>query len=59
MAAAMREGKATKVTMPGPTLADGLAVPTVGPRSFEVLRPRVDKLVTVSEKDSSSRFSDW
>ena len=53
MAAAMREGKATKVTMPGPTLADGLAVPTVGPRSFEVLRPRVDKLVTVSEKDIS------
>jgi ornithine cyclodeaminase/alanine dehydrogenase-like protein (mu-crystallin family) len=39
--------------MPGPTLADGLAVPAVGPRSFEVLRTRVDKLVTVSEKDIS------
>jgi threonine dehydratase len=53
MAAAMEAGEVVKVTMPGPTLADGLAVPAVGPRSFEVLRTRVDKLVTVSEKDIS------
>ena len=53
MAAAMEAGEVVKVTMPGPTLADGLAVPTVGPRSFEVCRNRVDKLVTVSEKDIS------
>ena len=52
MAAAMAAGKVVKVPT-APTLADGLAVPTVGPRSFEVLRPRVDKLVTVSEKDIS------
>jgi len=53
MAAAMEAGEVVPVTMPGPTLMDGLAVPTVGPRSFEVLRPRVDKLVTVSEKELS------
>ena len=53
MAAAMEAGEVVKVVMPGPTLADGLAVPAVGPRSFEVLRTRVDKLVTVSEKDIS------
>ena len=52
MAAAMAAGQVVKVPT-APTLADGLAVPTVGPRSFEVLRPRVDKLVTVSEKDIS------
>jgi threonine dehydratase len=40
-------GFPVKVVMPGPTLADGLAVPTVGPRSFEVLKPRVDRLVQV------------
>jgi len=33
-----------------PTLGDGLAVPTVGPHSFEVARKYVDKVVTVSEK---------
>jgi threonine dehydratase len=53
VAAAMEAGEVVKVVMPGPTLADGLAVPTVGPRSFEVCRNRVDKLVTVSEKDIS------
>ena len=53
MAAAFAAGKVVKFDMPGPTLADGLAVPTVGPRSFEVCRPRVDKLVTVSERDIS------
>ena len=52
MAAAMAAGEVVKVPT-SPTLADGLAVPTVGPRSFEVLRPRVDKLVTVSEQDIS------
>ncbi|MGB1592976.1 MAG: hypothetical protein ACPIOQ_09505 [Promethearchaeia archaeon] len=31
-------------------MAPGLAVPTVGPHSFEVARKYVDKVVTVSEK---------
>lgn len=33
-----------------PTLADGLAVPCVGPHAFEVARHYVDRVVTVSEK---------
>ena len=33
------------------TLADGLAVPTVGPRSFETVRNLIDELVLVSESD--------
>lgn len=32
-----------------PTLGDGLAVPTVGPRAFEIARKVVDKVVTVDE----------
>lgn len=33
-----------------PTLADGLAVPTVGPRSFAIARERVDRVVLVNEE---------
>ncbi|AIE87416.1 threonine ammonia-lyase [Fimbriimonas ginsengisoli] len=32
-----------------PTLGDGLAVPTVGPRAFEIARKVVDRTVTVDE----------
>ncbi len=34
-----------------PTLADGLAVPRVGDTAFAVARSRVDRVVTVREKD--------
>eukprot|EP00056_Hartaetosiga_gracilis_P011771 m.180589 g.180589 ORF g.180589 m.180589 type:complete len:460 (-) comp13577_c0_seq6:3048-4427(-) len=46
---AMKAGKPvpTKVV---PTLADGLAVPTVGANAFHALRKRVDKTVVVKEK---------
>lgn len=33
-----------------PTLADGLAVPMVGPRAFALARPTVERVVTVSEE---------
>mmetsp|Transcript_32078 Transcript_32078/g.67861 ORF Transcript_32078/g.67861 Transcript_32078/m.67861 type:complete len:520 (+) Transcript_32078:306-1865(+) len=36
-----------------PTLADGLAVPTVGPHAFEVARHYVDECVTCTEKEVS------
>ncbi|KAL9190256.1 hypothetical protein ACHAXT_007467 [Thalassiosira profunda] len=50
--AALEAGKPvpTKVT---PTLADGLAVPTVGPHAFEVARHYVDECVTCTEKEVS------
>ncbi len=47
--AAMEAGKPVRVDMQ-PTLADGLAVPMVGARSFEIARRRVDRMVTVSEE---------
>lgn len=34
-----------------PTLADGLAVPVVGPHAFEVARHYVDECVTATEKE--------
>jgi threonine dehydratase len=37
------------MTEVSPTLADGLAVPKVGPRSFEVARRRIDRMVIVEE----------
>mmetsp|Transcript_53453 Transcript_53453/g.78244 ORF Transcript_53453/g.78244 Transcript_53453/m.78244 type:complete len:580 (+) Transcript_53453:69-1808(+) len=46
---ALAAGKPVAVTVM-PTLGDGLAVPCVGPHSFEVARKYVDKVVTVSEK---------
>ncbi|MEK6700967.1 MAG: pyridoxal-phosphate dependent enzyme, partial [Planctomycetota bacterium] len=42
-------GKVTTVQAK-PTLADGLAVPTIGARSFDIARTRVDRVVTVSEE---------
>ena len=46
---ALKMGKPSPAAV-SPTLGDGLAVPTVGPHSFEVARKYVDKVVTVSEK---------
>mmetsp|Transcript_2157 Transcript_2157/g.3210 ORF Transcript_2157/g.3210 Transcript_2157/m.3210 type:complete len:491 (+) Transcript_2157:56-1528(+) len=50
--AALKEGcpVAAEVT---PTLADGLAVPVVGPHAFEVARHYVDECVTCTEKQVS------
>ena len=47
--AALRTGKPTPIKME-PTLADGLAIPQVGANGFEIARSRVDKTVTVTEK---------
>jgi threonine dehydratase len=47
-AAALAAGRPVRVDS-GPTLADGLAVPEVGARSFEIARTRVDEVVTVTE----------
>ena len=49
--AALDAGKPACVEMPGPTLADGLAVPCIGARSFGVIKDRIDETVTVSEQD--------
>jgi threonine dehydratase len=46
--AALAAGHPVKVTATA-TLADGLAVPEVGARSFEIARTRVDEVVTVEE----------
>lgn len=50
--AALKAGKpvSTDVT---PTLADGLAVPSVGPHAFEVARHYVDETVLCTEKEIS------
>ena len=50
--AALKAGKpvSTSVT---PTLADGLAVPVVGPHAFEVARHYVDETVLCTEKEIS------
>lgn len=42
-------GQVVKVAVQ-PTLADGLAVGKVGELAFEIARPRVDRVVTVSEE---------
>ena len=47
--AALRDGPGASVEVK-PTLADGLAVAQVGPRSFRVARPLVDQVVTVAEE---------
>ena len=47
-AAAMAAGKPVRVSSVA-TLADGLAVPEVGSRSFEIARTRVDECVAVDE----------
>jgi len=46
---ALEAGEPTPVTITN-TLADGLAVPTVGPHSFAVARHYVDKTVLINEK---------
>jgi threonine dehydratase len=48
-AEALREGAPRRIVM-DPTLADGLAVPEVGARAFELARRRVDRLVAVDEE---------
>jgi threonine dehydratase len=47
--AALEAGKPTRIAM-HPTLADGLAIPQVGTNAFQIARPLVDKIVTVTEE---------
>ena len=47
--AALEAGRPVPVAL-GATLADGLAVPTVGPRAFEIARRVVDQVVRVDEE---------
>jgi len=47
--AALKANKPTRITI-HPTLADGLAIPQVGPNGFEVAHLRVDKTVIVTEE---------
>ncbi|MDQ3314388.1 MAG: threonine ammonia-lyase [Verrucomicrobiota bacterium] len=47
--AAKREGKPIRIDT-HPTLADGLAIPTVGANAFEIAKDLVDRCVTVSEE---------
>ncbi len=49
---ALKCGKPTSTSVT-PTLADGLAVPVVGPHAFEVARHYVDEIVLCSEKQIS------
>jgi threonine dehydratase len=48
-AEAFRAGRVLRQT-PGPTVADGIAVPALGERCFEVIKDLVDSVVTVSEQ---------
>jgi threonine dehydratase len=50
--AALEAGKPVPVAVQN-TLADGLAVPVVGPHAFEVARHYVDECVLVTEKEIS------
>jgi threonine dehydratase len=50
--AAMTAGQPVETPL-RPTLADGLAISRVGDLAFELARPRVDRLVAVSEEDLS------
>ena len=47
--AALKHGQPVKADVK-PTLADGLAVPTVGPHAFDVARRYVDDVVAVDER---------
>jgi len=49
MSAALAAGHPVRVTSES-SLADGLAVPEVGPLAFEVARSRIEQVVTVSEE---------
>ncbi len=51
-AAALKAGRPVPIEMQS-TLADGLAVPTVGDRAFAVARKYVDRMITVSEESIS------
>lgn len=48
--AALKAGQPVLTEM-SPTLADGLAVPTVGPRAFAFARDLVDRVVLVNEQE--------
>ena len=48
--AGIAAGKPTKITM-HPTLADGLAIPQVGTNAFQIARPLVDLVITVTEEE--------
>jgi threonine dehydratase len=48
--AALKAGKPMTITM-HPTLADGLAIPQVGTNAFQIARPLVDLVVTVTEEE--------
>jgi threonine dehydratase len=48
--AALEAGKSTTTTM-RPTLADGLAIPQVGTNAFQIARPLVDLVVTMTEEE--------
>lgn len=50
--AALKAGRPVPVAVT-PTLADGLAVPVVGPHAFEVARHYVDECVLATEKEIS------
>ncbi len=51
-AASLAAGHVTKFDV-RPTIADGLAVSQVGELAFEIARPRIDRVVTVSEEELS------
>src|SRR5205807_5336697 len=47
--AALEAGKPTRIAL-HPTLADGLAIPQVGPNAFAIAREQVDQTITVNEE---------
>jgi len=47
--AALEAGKPTRIAL-HPTLADGLAIPQVGPNAFAIAREHVDQTITVTEE---------
>lgn len=47
---ALQAGEPVETPMQ-PTLADGLAVPKVGPNAFRIARPLIDRVVRVTEHD--------
>src|SRR5260370_27338582 len=47
--AALEAGKPTRTEL-RPTLADGLAIPQVGPNAFAIAREHVDQTITVTEE---------
>src|SRR5437870_12778687 len=47
--AALEAGKPTRIAL-HPTLADGLAIPQVGPNAFAIAREHVDQTIAVTEE---------